>query len=81
MHTMPLPSDPSATTRRRNGIGGLGKAKEALLLNYTWLATLMRNRNRSDNGMIFARDVHMAAKVANLDDPPQVCSLQLTKSK
>ena len=31
--------------------------------------------------MIFNRDVHMAAKVAALDDPPQVCSLQLTKQK
>ena len=31
--------------------------------------------------MIFDRDVHMAAKVAALDDPPQVCSLQLTKQK
>ena len=31
--------------------------------------------------MIFNRDVHMAGKVAPLDDPPQVCSPQLTKSK
>ena len=31
--------------------------------------------------MIFDRDVHMAAKVAALDDPLQVCSLQLTKQK
>ena len=31
--------------------------------------------------MIFDRDVRMAAKVAALDDPPQVCSLQLTKQK
>ena len=31
--------------------------------------------------MIFDGDVHMAAKVAVLDDPPQVCSLQLTKQK
>ena len=51
------------------------------LVLYTWLATLMRNRDRSDNVMIFDRDVHMAAKVADLDDPPQVCSLQLTKKK
>ena len=29
--------------------------------------------------MIFDRYVHMVAKVAALDDPPQVCSLQLTK--
>ena len=48
---------------------------------YTWLAMLMRNRDRSNNIMIFHRDVHMAAKVAALDDPLQVCSLQLTKSK
>ena len=51
------------------------------LVLYTWLATLVRNRDRSDNIMIFDRDVHVAAKVAALDDPPQVCSLQLTKSK
>ena len=31
--------------------------------------------------MIFDRGVHMAAKVAALDGPPQVCSLQLTKQK
>ena len=47
----------------------------------TWLTTLMQNRDRSDNVMIFDRDVHMAAKVAALDDPPQVCSLQLTTQK
>ena len=51
------------------------------LVLYTWQATLMLNRDRSDNVMIFDRNVHMAAKVAALDDPPQVCSLQLTKSK
>ena len=51
------------------------------LVLYMWLATLMRNRDRSDNVMIFDRDVHMAAKGAALDDPPQVCSPQLTKSK
>ena len=51
------------------------------LVLYTWLATLMRNRDRSDNFMIFYRDVHMAATVAALDDQPQVCSLQLTKQK
>ena len=50
-------------------------------LLYTWLATLMRNRDRWDNVMIFDHDVHMAAKVAALDDHPQVFSLQLTKSK
>ena len=48
---------------------------------YMCLAKLMRNRDRSDNVMIFDRDVHMAAKVAALDDPPQVCSLQLTKQR
>ena len=51
------------------------------LVLYTWLATLMRNTDRSDNIMIFARDVHMAAELAALDDPPQVCSLHLTKQK
>ena len=49
------------------------------LVLYTWLATLMRNRDCLDNVMIFDRDVHMAAKVAALNDPPQVCSLQFTK--
>ena len=48
---------------------------------HTWLATLMRNRDRSDNVVMLDRDVHMAAKVAALDDPPHVCSLQWTKSK
>ena len=48
---------------------------------YTWLTTLMRNRDRSDNIMIFDRDVQMAAEMAALDDPAQVCSLQLTTSK
>ena len=51
------------------------------LVLYTWLATLMLNRYRSNNVIIFYRDAHMAVKVAALDDPPQVCSLQLTKSK
>ena len=48
---------------------------------YTWLTTLMRNRDRPDNVMIFNRGVQMAAKVAPLNDPPKVCTLQLTKSK
>ena len=48
---------------------------------YTLMATLMRTKYRSENVMIVARDVHMAAKVAALDDPQQVCSLQLTKQK
>ena len=52
-----------------------------LLVLYTWLAMLMRNRDCSDNVMIFDRDVHMAGKLAALDDPPQVCSLQMTKQK
>ena len=51
------------------------------LVLYLWLAILMRNRDRSNNVMIFHRDVHMAAKVAALDHPPQVCSLHLTKQK
>ena len=51
------------------------------LVLYTWMATLMRTKVRTKNVMIFDRDVHMAAKVAALDDPPQVCSLQLTKQK
>ena len=32
----------------------------------------MRTKDRTENVMIFDRDVHMAAKVAVLDDPPQV---------
>ena len=51
------------------------------LVLYTWMATLIRTKDRSENVIIFHRDVHMAAKVAALDDPPQVCSLQLTKQK
>ena len=51
------------------------------LVLYTWMATVMRTKDRTENVMIFDRDVHMAAKVAALDDPPQVCSLQLTKQK
>ena len=51
------------------------------LVLYTWMATLMRKKDRTENVMIFDRDVHMAAKVAALDDPPQVCSLQLTIQK
>ena len=51
------------------------------LVPYTWMATLMRTKERTENVMIFDGDVHMAAKVAALDDPPQVCSLQLTKQK
>ena len=51
------------------------------LVLYTWMATLMQTKDRTENIMIFDRDVHMVAKVAALDDPPQVCSLQLTKLK
>ena len=51
------------------------------LVLYTWMATLMRTKDRTENVMMFDRDVHLAAKVAALDDPPQVCSLQLTKQK
>ena len=41
----------------------------------------MQNRDRSDNSKILDRDVHMAAKVAALDDPSQFCSQQLTRPK
>ena len=51
------------------------------LVLYTWMATLMLTKGRTEKVMIFDRDVHMAAKVAALDDPLQVCSLQLTKQK
>ena len=51
------------------------------LVLYTWMAILMRTKDRTENVMIFDRDVRMAAKVAALDDSPQVCSLQLTKQK
>ena len=51
------------------------------LVLYTLLATLMRNKDRSEKSKIFDGDVHIAAKVAALDHPPQVCSLQLTKQK
>ena len=51
------------------------------LVLFTWMATLMRTKDRTENVMISDRDVHMAARVAALDDPPQVCSLQLTKQK
>ena len=51
------------------------------LVLYTWMATLMRTKDRTENVMVFDRNVHMAANVAALDDPPQVCSLPLTKQK
>ena len=51
------------------------------LVLYTWMATLMPSKDRTENVMIFDRHVHMAAKVAALDDPPQSCSPQLTKQK
>ena len=51
------------------------------LLLYALPATLTRNGDRSDNVMMFDHDADMAAKVAALDDPPQVCSLQLIKQK
>ena len=65
---------------------GLGRRERdepgfMLLVLYTWMATLMRTKDRTENVMIFNRDVHIAAKVAALDDPPRVCSLQLTKHK
>ena len=49
------------------------------LVVHKWLAMLMRSRDLSDNVMILDRNVHMGAKVAALDDPPVVGSLQLTK--
>ena len=51
------------------------------LVLYTWMETLLRTKDRTENVMIFDSDVHMAAKVAALDHPPQVRSLQLTKQK
>ena len=65
---------------------GLGRRKRdepgfMPLVLYTWMATLMLTEDRTESVMIFDRDVHMAAKVAAVDDPPQVCSLQLTKQK
>ena len=51
------------------------------LVLYTWMAMLMRTKDRTENVTIFDRDVHMAAKLAALDIPPQVCSLQWTKQK
>ena len=51
------------------------------LVLYTWVATLMRNKDRSENVMISDRNVHMAPKVAALHDPPVLCSLQLTKGR
>ena len=51
------------------------------LVLYMWMATLMRTKDRTVNVMIFDRDVHMAATVAALAGPPQVCSLQFTKQK
>ena len=51
------------------------------LVPHTWLAMLMGNKDRSDNVMLLNRDVHMALKVAALNDPRLVCSLQLTKQK
>ena len=51
------------------------------LVLFTWMATLMRTKDCIESVMILDRDAHMAAKVAAFDDPPQVCSLQLTKQK
>ena len=51
------------------------------LVLYMWMATLMRTKDRTENVMIFDHHVHMAVKVTAFDDPPQVCSLQLTKHK
>ena len=49
------------------------------LVLYTWMATLMQTKDCTEKVMIFDHDVHMAAKVVALGDPPQVSSLQLTK--
>ena len=81
---MPLPSRYSS--RQIPQYIGLGRRERdeprfMPLVLYTRMATLMRTKDRTENVMIFDRDVHMAAKVAALDDPPQVCSLQLTKQK
>ena len=81
---MPLPSRYSSLQIPR--YIGLGRREHdepgyMPLVLYTWMATLMRTKDRTENVMIFDRDVHMAAKVAALDVPPQVCSLKLTKQK
>ena len=51
------------------------------LVSYTWMATLMRSKDHTEIVIILDHDVHMAAKVAALDDPSQVCSLQLNEQK
>ena len=48
---------------------------------YTWLTMLMQKRDRSHNVIIFDRDMHTKANLAAFHDPPQVCALQLIKSK
>ena len=81
---MPLPSRYSSLqTQPYIGLGRRERDEPGFmpLVLYTWMATLMRTKDRTENVMIVDRDVHMAAKVAALDDPPQVCSLQLTKQK
>ena len=81
---MPLPSRYSSLQIPPYiGLGRRERDEPGLmpLVLYTWMATLMRTKDRTENVMIFDRNVHMAAKVAALDDPPQVCSLQLTKQK
>ena len=81
---MPLPSRYSSLQIPPYiGLGRRGRDEPRFmpLVLYAWMATLMRTKDRTENVMIFNRDVHMAAKVAALDDPPQVCSLHLTKQK
>ena len=73
----PLPIRPYIGLGRREG----DEPGFMPLVLYTWMATLMRTKDRTENVMIFDRHVHMAAKLAALDDPPQVCSLQLTRQK
>ena len=51
------------------------------LVLYTSPATLIPNKDRSENVMISDRNVHMAAKVAALHDPSVLCSLKLTKGR
>ena len=48
---------------------------------YTWMATLMRTKDSTESFMIVDRKLHIAAKVAALDHPPQVSPVQLTKQK
>ena len=59
-HYSPLQIPPyiSLGRRERDELGFMP------LVLYTWMATLMGTKDRTENVMIFDRDVHMAAKVA-----------------